>query len=180
MSLAQGNILEQTDCDGIVNSANEYLIAGGGVCGAIYRAAGPRLEPFTKQLAPLGLGCAVASPGFNLSARWIFHTRGPKYHEDPEPPINLAKALKSAVELADQLGVQRLAVPAISTGVYGYPVSEAASILLCAGLGLIDRTSTLSEIRFVLIDDRTYRKFKESKFQKGDLMLSMLHAIDLH
>ncbi len=101
MSLVQGKILEQTDCDGIVNSANEYLIAGGGVFGAIYREAGPRLEPFTKQLAPLGLGRAVASPGFNLRTRWIIHTRGPKFHEDSDPTTNLAKALKSAVKLAD-------------------------------------------------------------------------------
>jgi len=160
VSIVQGNIITQSDCDGIVNAANEYLIAGGGVCGAIYKAAGPELEPFTKKLAPLRLGCAVASPGFNLSARWIIHTRGPKFHEDPDPPQNLAKALESAVLLADQLGVQRLAVPAISTGIYGYPVSEAASILLRVGFSLGDQVNTLSEIRFVLFDDSTYRCFR--------------------
>ena len=166
LSVVQGNIVAQRDCDGVVNSANQYLIAGGGVCGAIYRAAGPELEPFTKRLAPLGLGCAVASPGFTLGARWIIHTRGPKFHEDPDPPQNLAKALESAVLLADQLGVQRLAIPAISTGVYGYPIREAASILVDVGLALIDRASTLSEIRFVLLDRDFYQIFRDLAMKK--------------
>jgi O-acetyl-ADP-ribose deacetylase (regulator of RNase III) len=108
VTAVEGDLLLQLDCDAIVNSANEYLIAGGGVCGAIYRAAGPELEPYTRRLAPLALGEAVISPGFKLSARWIAHTRGPKYYEDPDPPRHLAQALTSAIRLADQNRVTRL------------------------------------------------------------------------
>ena len=159
VSIVQGNIITQSDCDGIVNAANEYLIAGGGVCGAIYKAAGPELEPFTKKLAPLRLGCAVASPGFNLSARWIIHTRGPKFHTDPDPARNLAAALESAVRLANQLEVQCLAVPAISTGIYGYPVREAASILIRVAHSLREELTELTEVRFVLFDSNAYSIF---------------------
>ena len=159
VTAVNGNILAQTDCDGIVNSANEYLVAGSGVCGAIYKAAGAELEPFTKRLAPLGLGCAVASPAFNIYARWIIHTRGPKFHTDPDPPRNLAAALESATRLANQLGVQRLAVPAISTGIYGYPVREAASILIRVSHSLREELTELTEVRFVLFDSNAYSIF---------------------
>lgn len=161
ISVVKGNVVSQSDCDGVINSANEYLIAGGGVCGAIYKAAGPELEPFTKKLAPLRLGRAVASPGFNLHTRWIIHTRGPKFHEDPDPPQNLAKALESAVLLADQLEVQRLAIPAISTGVYGYPVSEAAAILIGVVARLSYQVRTIREFRFVLFGGDAYQTFRD-------------------
>ena len=144
--------MRQFDCDAIVNSANEYLIAGGGVCGAIYRAAGRELEPYTKRLAPLGLGESVISPGFELTARWIIHTRGPKYHTDPHPPRHLAQALKSAIRLADQNRVTRVAVPAISMGIYGYPVEEAVPILVEKALVLSSAVNHLKEIRFVLFE----------------------------
>lgn len=85
ISIYVGNIVLEEDCDGIVNSANENLRAGSGVCGAIYRAAGPELEPCSHALAPLGLGQAVATPGFQLRTRVVIHTRGPKYLFDPEP-----------------------------------------------------------------------------------------------
>ena len=78
-----GNIVEQPDCDAIVNSANTSLRAGSGVCGAIHRAAGPELERYAVQFAPLGLAQAVATPGFNLPNRIVIHCRGPNFHFDP-------------------------------------------------------------------------------------------------
>ena len=152
ITVVHGNIVRQLDCDAVVNSANEYLIAGGGVCGAIYRAAGHALEPHTKRMAPLELGEAVISPGFQLAARWIIHTRGPKYHEDPDPPRHLAQALESAIRLADQNEVTRLAVPAISMGIYSYPAEEAAPILIRAAIDLCPTVTHLTEIRFVLFE----------------------------
>ena len=101
ISIYVGNIVLQEDCDGIVNSANENLRAGSGVCGAIYRAAGPELEPCSHALAPLGLGQAVATPGFQLRTRVVIHTRGPKYLFDPEPAKFLAEALKNALYVPD-------------------------------------------------------------------------------
>ena len=152
ITVVQGDIVRQFDCEAIVNSANEYLIAGGGVCGAIYRAAGRELEPYTKRLAPLGLGESVISPGFELTARWIIHTRGPKYHTDPDPPRHLAQALESAIRLADQNRVTRVAVPAISMGIYGYPVEEAVPMIVEKALVLSSAVNHLKEIRFVLLE----------------------------
>ncbi len=152
VTVVHGDIVRQLDCDAVVNSANEYLIAGGGVCGAIYRAAGPALEPHTKRMAPLELGEAVISPGFELTARWIIHTRGPKYHEDPDPPRHLVQSLESAIRLADQNRVTRVAVPAISMGIYGYPVEEAVPILVEKALVLSSVVNHLKEIRFVLLE----------------------------
>jgi O-acetyl-ADP-ribose deacetylase len=161
VTVVLGNILKQTDCDGLVNSANAYLIAGGGVCGAIYKAAGPELERYTRPLAPLGLGEAIASPGFKITAK-LFHTRGPKYHEDPNPPANLAKALESAVRLADAQKIRRLAVPAISTGIYGYPIDEAVPILVNTASQLAPNLSHLREIRFTVVDVMLYQIFCET------------------
>jgi O-acetyl-ADP-ribose deacetylase len=161
VTVVLGDILKQTDCDGLVNSANAYLIAGGGVCGAIYKAAGPELERYTRPLAPLGLGEAIASPGFKITAK-LFHTRGPKYHEDPNPPANLAKALESAVRLADAQKIRRLAVPAISTGIYGYPIDDAVPILVKTAFQLAPNLSHLQEIRFTVVDAMLYQIFYEA------------------
>ena len=141
-----------------VNSANAYLIAGGGVCGAIYKAAGPELERYTRPFAPLGLGEAIASPGFNIPAK-LFHTRGPKYHEDADPPANLARALESAVWLADAHKIRRLAVPALSMGIYGYPIGEAVPILVKTAFELAPTLRHLQEIRFTVVDAMLYQDF---------------------
>ena len=158
----KGNIVAQMDCDGIVNSANAHLIAGSGVCGAIYKAAGPQLEPYTAPLAPLHLGEALASPAFELGCRYIIHTRGPKYFEDPDPPANLAKCIRNAIALADQTGLVRLAVPAISTGVYGYPVAEAVPIMVKAAYETAGTVTCLEEIRFVVVSDDLLELFQRA------------------
>jgi O-acetyl-ADP-ribose deacetylase len=161
VTVVLGDILKQADCDGLVNSANAYLIAGGGVCGAIYKAAGSELERYTRPLAPLALGDAIASPGFNIPAT-LFHTRGPKYHEDPDPPTNLVMALESAVRLADAHEIRRLAVPAISMGIYGYPIDEAVPILVKTAINLAPNLSHLQEIRFTVVDAMLYQIFCEA------------------
>lgn len=145
-----GNIVTQPDCEAIVNSANANLRAGSGVCGAIYRAAGPELEPFSVRLAPLGLAQAVETPGFKLPNRWIIHCRGPRFHFDPEPARNLALCLRNTLLLADRLGIKRLAVPAISMGVYAYPPEEAVPILIAAAQAVRQELVSLEEIRFVV------------------------------
>ena len=160
ITVVLGDILKQADCDGLVNSANAYLIAGGGVCGAIYKAAGPELERYTRPLAPLGLGEAIASPGFRIAAT-LFHTRAPKYHEDPDPPANLARALASAVRRADDHQIRRLAVPALSMGIYRYPIDEAVPILVKTAFELAPTLSHLQEIRFTVVDATLYKHFCE-------------------
>ena len=153
ISVVLGNIVRQPDCDAVVNAANKNLRAGSGVCGAIYDAAGPLLEPFSVKLAPLAVGEAVATPAFGLGCRYIFHTLGPRYLFDEDPPGNLAKAVRSAILLADANGVKKLAIPAISTGVYGYPPEEAVPVIVNAALSCLERLESLEEIRFVVTDD---------------------------
>ena len=160
LSVVLGNIVAQADCDAVVNAANKNLRAGSGVCGAIYAAAGPLLEPCSVQLAPLAVGEAVATPAFDLGCRFIIHTLGPKYLFDEDPPGNLAKAVKSAILLADENGVKRLAMPAISTGVYAYPPEEAVSVIVKAATELVDRVVSLEEVRFVVTSTQILGLFK--------------------
>lgn len=159
ITVVLGNIVRQNDCDAIVNSANQNLRAGSGVSGAIYRAAGPLLEPFSVQLAPLDLGEAVATPGFDLPNRLIVHVRGPKYLLDANPSENLAKAIRNVIRVAEAEGVRKLAVPAISMGIYHYPPDEAVPILVNEAKGLAKEARSIEEIRFVVRDESIYQLF---------------------
>lgn len=156
-----GDIVKQVDCDAIVNSANQNLRAGSGVCGAIHAAAGPELETFSHALAPLGLAEAVATPGFRLPNRVVIHVRGPKYHFDPDPARHLAKAIRNVLLLADRHKVVRVAVPGISMGVYAYPPAEAVPILVRTAYESGDALSHLQEIRFVVMDKAIKSLFEE-------------------
>jgi len=157
-----GDIVNQPDCDAVVNAANKNLRAGSGVCGAIYAAAGPLLEPFSKQLAPLAVGEAVATPAFAMGCRYIIHTLGPRYQFDEDPPANLARSVRSAILLADENGVKRLAMPAISTGVYGYPPEEAIPLIVEAALGLNDSLESIEELRIVVTTNQMLALFKQA------------------
>lgn len=148
-----GNLVCQPDCDAIVNSANPNLRAGSGVCGAIYRAAGPELEPCSMEMAPLSLAQAVVTPGFRLPNRLIIHCRGPRYLFDPEPAANLALCLENTLHLADRERVTRIAVPAISMGVYAYPQEEAVPVLVNTALRLAPNFQHLGEVRFVVVSE---------------------------
>ena len=162
ITVVKGNIVRQADCDGVVNSANPNLRAGSGVCGAIYAAAGPRLEPYSSQFAPLQIGEALATPAFDMGCRYIIHTRGPKYYEDADPPGSLEKAMRNTIALADENGLTRLAVPAISMGVYGYPVEEAVPILVRVASQMAGAFQNLLEIRFVVVSDELLHLFRRS------------------
>lgn len=150
ISVVLGNIVRQSDCDAVVNAANKNLRAGSGVCGAIYDAAGPLLEPFSVKLAPLAVGEAVATPAFGLGCRFIIHALGPKYRLDEDPSGNLSRAVRSAILLADENGAKRLAMPAISTGVYGYPPEKAVPIIVKAAGETLGKLTNIEEIRFVV------------------------------
>ncbi len=156
-----GNIVKQPDCDAIVNSANQNLRAGSGVCGAIHAAAGPELETFSHALAPLGLAEAVATPGFRLTSKIVIHVRGPKYHFDPDPARHLAKAIRNVLLLADRHKVVRVAVPGISMGVYAYPPAEAVPILVRTAYETCHDLQHLQEIRFVVMDKVIKTLFEE-------------------
>ncbi len=162
INVVLGNIVRQPDCDAVVNAANKNLRSGSGVCGAIYDAAGPLLEPFSIKLAPLAVGEAVATPAFGLGCRYIIHTLGPKYRLDEDPVGNLSRAARSAILLADENGVKRLAMPAISTGVYGYPAEEAVPIIVTAANETLGKLRSIEEVRFVVTSNLMLAIFKNA------------------
>ena len=124
----QGDITT-LDVDVIVNAANQKLARGSGVCGAIFAAAGPQLDVACDAIGWCDTGDAVATPAFELPCRWVIHTVGPIYGHDPARDAGqLASCYRRSLRVATELGARSIAFPAISTGVYGYPPAEAASL----------------------------------------------------
>lgn len=164
ITLVMGDITLE-DADAIVNAANPSLMGGGGVDGAIHRRGGPQILAECKEIRrtryPDGLptGEAVATSGGKLRAKWVIHTVGPRYHEHEDPAPLLARCHTEALRVADELGARTVAFPAISTGVYGYPVEEAAPVAIAAVLGA---ETKVEEVRFVLFDVRAYEAFRAS------------------
>ena len=144
--------------DAIVNAANSTLLGGGGVDGAIHAAAGPRLLAACRALRattlPDGLpvGEAVATPGFDLPARWVIHTVGPDAHRGQTDPALLAAAFGHALDVAAELGVTSVAFPAISAGVYGWDADDVARVAVTTARE--HPAPGIEEIRFVLFSDR--------------------------
>ena len=161
ITLARGDITEQ-HVDAVVNAANSSLLGGGGVDGAIHRKGGPAILAACKEVRrtrfPDGLptGEAVATTAGELQARWVIHTVGPVYERVDEPARLLAACHVEALRVADELGARTVAFPAISTGVYGYPVGEAASVAIDA---VRNARTTVDEVRFVLFGDDAYQAF---------------------
>lgn len=146
----QGNIAAQPNMDAIVNAANAQLRTGGGVAGAIHRAAGPGLEAECRPLAPIRPGQAVITGAHRLPNRYVIHCLGPVYGRDNPSDVLLASCYRNALELAEAKGVTSVAFPAISTGVFGYPMQDAARVAFTTILNEIPRLSSVKRIRFVL------------------------------
>ena len=156
---ALGDITEQR-VDAIVNAANSSLLGGGGVDGAIHRAAGPELLEECRLLGGCAPGGAKATRGYRLPARHVIHTVGPVWHGGGEgEPETLDACHRNAVALAVELGCRTLAFPAISTGVYGYPVELAAGVAAAATAEALAAQDTVELVRFVLFDERTKAAF---------------------
>lgn len=150
LECVQGDITDQADMEAIVNAANARLLPGGGVAGAIHRAAGPELEKECRPLAPIKTGEAVITGGHNLTNRHVIHCLGPVYGKDEPADVLLADCYRNALMIAEMHRVESIAFPAISTGIFGYPAEEAAYTALNTIVEAIPKLSSLKHIRFVL------------------------------
>jgi O-acetyl-ADP-ribose deacetylase (regulator of RNase III) len=155
ISLVVGNIVAQPDIDAVVNAANANLLPGGGVAGAIHRAAGPGLAQECRPLAPISPGQAVITSGHQLPNRYVIHCLGPVYGLDRPEDELLAACYRNTLELADRHGLASVAFPAISTGAFGYPMKSAAEVALTTVLATIKRLESVHTVRFVLANDET-------------------------
>ncbi|HLF29221.1 MAG TPA: O-acetyl-ADP-ribose deacetylase [Anaerolineae bacterium] len=149
------------DVDAIVNAANESLLGGGGVDGAIHRAAGPQLLAECRTLGGCPTGEARITKGYRLKARHVIHAVGPIYRGSPRDAELLASAVRHSLRLADEHQLKRIAFPAISTGVYGYPMDKAARVILSTISEHLEQGATnLEQVIMCLYDQRAYRVFE--------------------
>ncbi|MFF5183273.1 O-acetyl-ADP-ribose deacetylase [Streptomyces sp. NPDC000345] len=163
ITLVRGDITDQS-VDAIVNAANSSLLGGGGVDGAIHRRGGPAILADCRRLRAshygkgLPTGQAVATTAGDLDARWVIHTVGPVYGASEDRSALLASCYRESLRVADELGARTVAFPAVSAGIYGWPMGDAARI----AVETVRTTRTqVDEVRFVLFDERAYEAFGE-------------------
>jgi O-acetyl-ADP-ribose deacetylase (regulator of RNase III) len=163
IALVQGDITEQA-VDAIVNAANSSLLGGGGVDGAIHRKGGPAILAECRELRAtryadgLPTGQAVATTAGKLPARWVIHTVGPVYSATEDRSALLASCYRESLRVADELGAETVAFPAVSAGVYGWPVADAARIAVSTAR---ETPSRVAEARFVLFTPDVHTAFAE-------------------
>jgi O-acetyl-ADP-ribose deacetylase (regulator of RNase III) len=162
LELLQGDITDQ-DTDAIVNAANRTLLGGGGVDGAIHRAAGPQLLAECRNLAGCETGDAKITRGYNLKARHVIHTVGPVYHSaGKKAPELLASCYRRSLEVASANKLKSIAFPSISTGAYGYPLEEAAPIALKTVMDYLKNHLDIQLVRFVLFGQEAYGAYEKA------------------
>ena len=160
IQVVQGDITK-LDCDCIVNAANRSLLGGGGVDGAIHRAAGPELLAECRTLHGCRTGEAKITKGYRLKAKYIIHTVGPIYSGTAEDAAQLADCYRNSLNLAKEHDVHSIAFPAISTGVYGYPLEDAAEIAVkTVAQWLEDHADYAMQVIFCCFDARTERVYQ--------------------
>lgn len=159
--LREGDITK-VPAEAIVNAANSALAGGGGVDGAIHRAAGPTVMEECRRIGSCPTGSAVATGAGNLPARYIFHAVGPVYNGRPEDEQLLRSAYQACLDLAERYQVQSIVFPSISTGVYGYPLPLAAPIALGTVIAHLQQPTSLRQVSFALFGNRSYTIFSEA------------------
>ena len=161
-----GDITRQDDLDAVVNAANAQLMSGGGVAGAIHRAAGPSLAEECRPLAPIQPGQAVITGGHNLPNPYVVHCLGPVYGVDTPSAEKLASCYREGLRVADEKGLTGVAFPALSTGAFGYPMAEAAEVAMPTLAAVAPTLRSVRTIRLVLTDKRA-RGIHEAALQKA-------------
>ena len=160
LELVQGDITQQTT-DAIVNAANPTLLGGGGVDGAIHRAAGPELLTESRSLGGCETGDAKITKGYRLKAKHVIHTVGPVYRSaGARAPDLLANAYRRSLEVASENHLKSIAFPSISTGAYGYPLEEATPIALKTVRDYLKKHPDIELVRFVLFDQHTLKVYE--------------------
>ena len=160
ITLHLGDIAGDHSADAIVNAANSTLLGGGGVDGAIHRAAGPELVEQCRRLGGCETGDAKITGGGRLAAKYVIHAVGPIWRGGGAGEAELlASCYRRVIELADEHGARTVALPAISTGIFGYPLEQAARIALSATAAALAAHPTVEEARFWLFDQRSYEVF---------------------
>lgn len=162
MKAVKGDITKITDVEAIVNAANKSLLGGGGVDGAIHRAAGPKLLAECLKLRGCPTGGAKLTGGYNLPCKYVIHTVGPVWHGGSRrEPEMLASCYYSSLKRAVENGIRTVAFPSISTGVYGYPVDMAAKVAVETVKGFLDDyPDKIDVVEWVLFDDRTFAAYE--------------------
>ncbi len=162
MEIIRGDITTLT-VDAIVNAANNALSGGGGVDGAIHRAAGPQLLHACRLLGRCPTGHAKITEGFNLPARYVIHTVGPVWHGGKQGEAQLlAASYQSSLELAAEYKLKSVAFPAISCGVYGYPVRQATEIAVNTVKQFLEKNTAVQKIYFVCFVNRVYQAYLQA------------------
>lgn len=160
LELIQGDITAQ-DTEAVVNAANKRLAPGGGVAGAIHRAAGPKLWEECRKLGGCETGEAKITKGYNLTAPYVIHTVGPVYSGKEEDPKLLADSYRNSLCVAKEEGIKSISFPALSTGAFGYPVKEAAKIAFETVINFLKETDEVELVRFVLYGNTAFEVHKE-------------------
>ena len=167
VKIVEGDITKQ-QVDAIVNAANTSLLGGGGVDGAIHRAAGPELLEETRKIGGCPTGEARVSKGYKLPAKWVIHTVGPVWKGGQKNEENLlANCYRNSLAAAKERGVKTIAFPSISTGAYGFPLERATEIALTETKGFLESDKTLQKVVFVCFGEKvlsTYRKVSKKIF----------------
>jgi O-acetyl-ADP-ribose deacetylase (regulator of RNase III) len=162
LELVEGDITQQ-DTVAIVNAANPSLLGGGGVDGAIHRAAGPKLLEECRQLGGCPTGEARLTRGYNLKARYVIHTVGPIYRDGQHGEAELlASCYRESLKLAAEKGITSLAFPSISTGAYGYPIQDAAHVALQTVKEYLLKHPEIDLVRFVLFGRSAYEAYERA------------------
>lgn len=146
-----------SEAEAIVNAANEDLLGGGGVDGAIHRAAGPELLEECRTLGGCEPGDAKVTKAYNLKQKYIIHTVGPRYYSNPNPAETLRSCYQKSLQIADELGVKTIAFPSISTGVFRYPLEEATDIAIKTIKQY--QSTNVETVIICAFDERTYKAY---------------------